>query len=354
MFVGGEFYYDPAWRVETPMIATGDMTFLNGGKACLIVISDYLRDQGIDCILLPAYICPTIVNTLENNGLICSYYQAKPDLSIDLDDLARKAPNHGVVYFINYFGFTHSQEELALLRDLQQRGVLVVEDNAQAGFSQTTMGDFVFNSMRKLCAYDGGYLSTSLNMEPYIDKHKGQPNRRLPLIREYRSRLPDYLFQGKGDREKLNSLYESAELYYESDLVVEGDTDERWQIEHIDWPGIKLVRRENYRFLASLISDIPELTPLLPDLSEDVMPCGLPVYVSGVPRDWLFDELGNAGIGLTIHWDAILRDPRLNGNPVIVEMASKMMTLVIDQRVTHKQLEYLSLTLRDCIEKYRP
>ena len=83
------------------------------------------------------------------------------------------------------------------------------------------------------------------------------------------------------------------------------------------------------------------------------MPCGLPVYVSGVPRDWLFDELGNAGIGLTIHWDAILHDPRLNGNPVAVEMASKMMTLVIDQRVTHKQMEYLAQTLRLLIKKYR-
>jgi len=229
----------------------------------------------------------------------------------------------------------------------------VVEDNAQAGFSQTTMGDFVFNSMRKLCAYDGGYLSTSLNVEPYIDKRKGQPNRRLPLILEYRSRLPDYLFQGKGDRDELNDLYESAEQYYESDPVVEGDADERWQIEHLAWVGIKRVRHENYRYLLSLISDITELTPLLPDLPASVMPCGLPVYVSGVPRDWLFDELGNAGIGLTIHWDAILRDPRLNKNPVAVEMASKMMTLVIDQRVTHKQMDYLALTLRDCLEKYR-
>ena len=354
MFVGGEFYYDPAWRVDNPVIATGDMTFLNGGKACLLVISDYLRDQGIDRILLPTYLCPTIVNTLEKNGLACSYYQVKPDLSIDLDNLARKAAAHRAVYFINYFGFTHSQEELALLRGVQQRGLLVVEDNAQAGFSQTTMGDFVFNSMRKLCAYDGGYLKTALEVDPYIEKRKVQPNRRLPLIREYRSRLPDYLFQGKGDRDVLNSLYESAELYYESDPVVEGDADERWQIEHLDWVRIKRVRRENYLYLLSITSDIPELTPLFPDLPEGVMPCGLPVYVSGVPRDWLFDELGNAGIGLTIHWDALLRDPRLNGNPVAVDMAAKMMTLIIDQRVTHKQLEYLALTLRDCIEKYRP
>ena len=60
----------------------------------------------------------------------------------------------------------------------------------------------------------------------------------------------------------------------------------------------------------------------------------------GVPRDWLLDELGKAGIGLTVHWEEILSDPRLNGNPVAVDMASRILTLVIDQRTSHKQLDY--------------
>ena len=79
------------------------------------------------------------------------------------------------------------------------------------------------------------------------------------------------------------------------------------------------------------------------------MPLGLPVYVSGVSRDWLFDELGNAGIGLTIHWDEILSDPRLNGNPVAVDMARRILTLVIDQRTSHKQMDYMAQCLVDFI-----
>ena len=198
MFVGGEFYYDPAWRVENPVIDTTRMTFLNGGKACLIVICDALREKGIDRILLPSYLCPTIVNTLEKCGLACGYYQVNPDLSTDLEDLAGKAQGFRAVYFINYFGFPRPRKELALLRSLRQNGVLLVEDNAQFGFSEPGTGDFVFNSMRKLCAYDGGYLYSAIEVDPYIDKRKGQPNRRLPLIRRYRARLADYLFQGKG------------------------------------------------------------------------------------------------------------------------------------------------------------
>lgn len=350
MPIGGEFYYDPSWQVTTPLVETGQMTFLNGGKACLIVISEFLREQGIRRVLLPAYLCPTIVNTLERSGLTCGYYHVTPQLTIDLDDLARQAREYRAVYFINYFGFPRSSEELALLRELQKNGALLVEDNAQAGFCETFCGDFVFNSMRKLCAYDGGYLETSFDVQPQLNRWGGQVNRRLPLIREYRSRLAAYLFRADGRQEELQDLYKRAEQYYDEDWVVEGDGDERRGIEHLDWPAIVQKRRKNYRYLLDLLITLPELTPLYPGLPEGAMPYGMPVTVPGAARDWLFEELGRSGIGLTIHWEAICRDPRLNRDTTAVRLASEMLTLVIDQRVTHKQLDYLALTLRRLIK----
>ena len=353
MFVGGEFYADTRWRVEQPVIFTRGMTFLNGGKASLIVISEYLLEHGISKILLPSYLCPTIVNTLEGCGLTCDYYPVRADLSIDLDELARKVAHHKAVYFINYFGFRHSAVVREYLAGLRQQGVMVVEDNAQAGFVENSIGDFVFNSMRKLVPYDGGYLVTPFDVTPYIKRHQGCPNRRLPVIRLYRKRLGDYLFEGIGGRGELEGLYEQAEHDYETDTVVEGDPQERWQIEHLDWQAIRQVRRENYRYLLGLIAEVPGVTPIFPALQEDNMPMGLPVYVSGVPRDWLFDELGNAGIGLTVHWDELLRDPRLNGDVIAVNMASRMLTLVIDQRTSHKQMDYLVENLVMSIRNYR-
>lgn len=326
------------------------MIFLNGGKACLIVVSDYLLEHGVKKILLPSYLCPTIVTTLERCGLVCDYYQINPDFSIDLDDLAQKVLSHQAVYFINYFGFLHPLPVRNFLSSLRQKGVIVVEDNAQTGFTDHNTGDFVFNSIRKLAAYDGGYLITNFEVKPYITKYQGRPNRHLPVIREYRDRLAAYLFQGSGDHDALVRLYRLAEDYYESDLVVEGDPQERQQIERLDWEGIKQVRRENYIYMLSLISGLSGLTPVYPVLQLDTMPLGLPVYVTGVPRDWLFNELGNAGIGLTIHWEGLLRDPRLNGNQIAVEMAGRILTLVIDQRTSHKQMDYLVQNLIDCIK----
>ncbi len=341
MFVGGEFYADERWTLERPGIDTSGLTFLNGGKACLIVIADALRAQGIDSVLLPAYLCPDIVTTLERCGLGCAYYAVRPDLSIDLADLERKAARQRAVYFINYFGFPHAPETQAVLKGLQGQGRLLIEDNAQAAFWTRSIGDFVYNSLRKFCAHDGGYLAAPYGMAAYIQRHEDAPNRRLPVIREYRARLAQYLYGNMDNYDELVGLYELSEQYYTEDMAVAGDPQEKDAIERMDWTGMRQARCKNYAYLLRAIRDIPELTPIFPKLTKDATPLGLPVYVAGISRDVLWDRLGEAGIGLTIHWGGILRDARLNKDTTAVEMAGRMLTLVIDQRTSRTQMDYM-------------
>ena len=223
----------------------------------------------------------------------------------------------------------------------------MIEDNAQAGFLTHTTGDFAFNSMRKLCPFDGGYLKTSHEITPYLAAYKDRENHRLPLIRQYRKQLRGYLFEDLGERESLEDLFELAETYYARDGVVLGDEIERQQIEHLDWAAIKQIRRQNYTNLLKLISGISIISPILPSLQPDNMPLGLPVYVRNGLRDPLNEFLGDNGIGLTIHWEDLLTDPRLNGNTLAVEMTRNILTLAIDQYTSQEQLEYLSQKLAE-------
>lgn len=345
MFVGGEFYYDPAWLGDTPSISTENMYFLHGGRACLTAISDFLLDHGIDRVLLPSYLCPSIVQTFERSGIAWDFYQINEDFSVDLGDLAHKITGFQAVYFINYFGFFHNLETQNFFKQLQQNGILVIEDNAHAGFPHHLTGDFILNSIRKLAAYDGGYLITRHNMIPYLNKYLGCPNRRLPLIREYRERLYHYLFDKTGSYNELDSLFQRSTQYYETDLVILGDLDERRQIERLDWKGIHQIRRDNYQYLMNWVSSIPEIQPIYPELQADNTPFGLPVYFLGADRDRVYEELGKAGIGLTIHWEDIQTDLRTNHNPLAVDMAGRMLTLTIDQRMSHKKIDYLAMNL---------
>lgn len=354
MFVGGEFYSDPRWRTDTrslPLAGTQPVCFLNGGQACLMLIADYLREHSLNKVLLPAYLCPTIPRTLQRSGLSCSFYRVRADFSLDLEDLAAKisADPHQAVYFINYFGFSPAAPALDFLRGLRPQGVIVVEDNAQGGFFNHPSGDFVFNSLRKFAAYDGAYLSAPTGMSPYVERYRGRINRRLPLIRAYRARLAHYLFEDTDDADELDALFEQAEGYYETDRVVLGDTQEQAGIEHLDWEAIRRVRRENYAYLLSRVQAIPEIMPIFPALQDENMPLGLPVYFSGVSRDRVAEQLGEAQIGLTVHWENIHAQPDTPAQRLAVEMSSQILTLAIDQYTGREQLDYLVEQLIEAI-----
>jgi len=353
IFVGGEFYNDQTWRTDevNHFPQTREFNyFLNGGQACLRVIGDYLVAHKIDKILLPAYLCPTITRTLTECSLSLEYYHINEDFSIDLNDLAAKAAVQAhAIYFINYFGFAHSKHEQDYLQDLQKQGRILVEDNAQAGFSETTIGDFVFNSLRKFVPYDGAYLNASCSMERYINAYRGRLNRRLPLIRQYRSGLSRYLFQDEGNPEKLDALFEQAETHYELDHVVLGDVQEKASIGHMDWQGIRLARRENYSYLLNQLNGIPGISPIFPALQENNIPMGLPIFFNGISRDRVNAFLGDHQIGLTIHWEKMHQGPLTSAQKEAIEMSDRILTLTIDQYTNHTLLDYLLVQLHKAL-----
>ncbi len=351
MIIGGEFYEDPTWQTEVASDAFQGMHFLNGGRACLTVIADYLLARGIRNVLLPEYLCPTILDVLERCGMGWEFYAVQPDFSVNLVDLAQKAASAKAIYFIHYFGFLQPNPVRAWMKDQQKKGALIIEDDAQMGLLLQPTGDFVFNSLRKFVPYDGGYLRTTQDVSASLNKFPARPNQRLPLIRAYRRGLRDYLLEKQGKYAALTALYQQAEALYEAEPVVIGDPGEQWQIEHQDWAGIRQKRRANYEYLMEQIRGISEITPLFPELQAENMPLGLPVFVKSALRDALFERLGQAGIGLILHWEEILTDIRMQRNEDAIQMAKQILTLPIDQRVTHKQMDYLVYQLAQGIIK---
>ena len=344
MFVGGEFYEDNVWVTSSPSPPVRGAFFLNGGRACLTVIAHYLRANSINRILLPSYLCPNILDVLDASGFTYDFYQINEDLSIDQADLQKKAQAHQAVYLINYFGFLHSPRTRDIFRDFKLNGKMIVEDNAQACTFVDPIGDFVFNSMRKFCGFDGSYMATRIDCSEIINAFPERFNRRLPVIREYRRRLADYLYKNQGSRTELDTLFHKAETLYR-DGVIHGNAEEKQKIECLDWTTIKSVRRQNYEFLLRRIVDIPHIKPIFRALQPEIMPLGLPVYVDGISRDMANEELSEAGISLSIHWDDLLNDPRTNHDPLVTKMAGSMLTLVVDQYTSRSQLEYLARNL---------
>jgi hypothetical protein len=76
--------------------------------------------------------------------------------------------------------------------------------------------------------------------------------------------------------------------------------------------------------------------------------------VRGGLRDQLNECLGENGIGLTIHWEDITTDPRLQNHTEAIEMASRILTLTVDQYTNTEQLQYQAQKLADFAAKYLP
>ncbi len=76
------------------------------------------------------------------------------------------------------------------------------------------------------------------------------------------------------------------------------------------------------------------------------MPLDLPVYLHGHDRDRFLEALADESISLTVHWDALLTDPRTNTNPLTFEMAKNIITLPVDQYTNGEQIEYLLAQLK--------
>lgn len=96
------------------------------GRGALLRACTEIASRGKPNILLPAYHCPSGITPAIHAGLQPVFYRVRRDLSIDLDDLYRKADaKTAAVLVIHYFGVA---TDLQPLQTLRERGVQVIED----------------------------------------------------------------------------------------------------------------------------------------------------------------------------------------------------------------------------------
>ena len=349
-FIGGEFWSDPGYRSDSAQIPTAGMTYLNGGEAALRLACDYLMAQGVRELLVPSYLCPTIADAFDRYGFAYTFYDIEENFRINLDNLQSLTPGFKVLYIINYFGYGFTNEEVNVLIQLKEQGMLIIEDDAQGGFNRASVANIRFNSLRKIVPYDGSFFYSDLDMSKNLAKFTGLPNHRLPVIREYRQTFARLLADGAESFDALNVLFDQSEHHYYADLTVLGDSDEQTSVERLDWLAIEATRKANYRRLYDQLVDVPEIEIIFPKVSPDGPPLGFPIYVKNGRRDVFLDYLREGQIYPIVHWD-ILRDSRINMHPKTVAMSSKIITLLLDQRFGLDDMDYEAGVARAFFER---
>jgi len=338
--IGGEQWFDlNLFRSDANNFLNADFTFLSGGQSSLNFILKQLDLKEGEVILLPAYLCPTIVWNLQRNKAKYRFYRIKQDLTIDLEDLEAKISEHNprAVLFINYFGVYHGGETLEYMSSLKNKGIALIEDAVQMlWFSrQYFIGDYVFNSFRKFLPIDGSLVISEAKGEfgEVIDEYYEHMNMA-------RLKITAYVKYGLGTAEDFVKLYLMAEEDYGKTTEVKGMAEiSRDLLNKVDVKGIGEARRRNFAYLEARLAECGCIKPLFKkeDLGGNI-PIGYPVLIEN--RDSIKSALRSRAIYCPAHWP-ILGEPWVGAFPESMELAKKILTLPIDQRYDEDDMDRL-------------
>ena len=142
-----------------------DLFYFETGREALVSGLQRLNLPSGSKVLIPAYICESICNTLTEAGYEIEFIDIEENLSIDLVKLEKilNESNISSILVPHYFGFPVDLDPIKKL--CERFGIYLIEDCAHSflskykGKSLGDTGDIAIFSMRKsLPVFDGGAL----------------------------------------------------------------------------------------------------------------------------------------------------------------------------------------------------
>ena len=341
-FIGGEYFYTPALFSKKKEFfldnylqnkyAGKEYYYSFGGYYSIIRILKTLNLRNDEKVLLPSYLCPSILIPFDRLSVKYTFYKVNRDLEIDVDDLQNRLdPTIKAVFFINYFGFPANINS-DVIETLRARNVTIIEDIVQSFFSDLPLiGDFAFNSFRKFLPVDGSIIISNRDMSPSADKSCNSY-----LFRKVSGQWLRYLHIEYGivPEKWYLKLFEKAEVNYYTDKPCSFDIFNRYVLSRCNIGRLCEIRRKYFKTLLSSFSK----QALFKEMSDKIVPLGFPIIIED--RDRLRMQLQKRNIYCPVHW-------KLNSSIKKEEFAESwfvsdhILTIPIHERNTEADIEYL-------------
>jgi len=345
--IGGEFWYDKRiLKKGSNNFNEKKLIYLDGGQSAIEFILSKINFNKNEYILMPSYLCPTILFKFTKNDINILYYEIGADLSIDINSVKTLIKKYDIsaLFFINYFGFYHNDESITYLRELKEEGIILVEDAVQMLWFNRLgkfIGDYVFNSYRKFLPYDGSLVLCS-----EYEKYVASENRYHDIVTEARTRKTEYIENNNDKEEEFLKLFNQAEKYYYKEDNVNGmDIGTQRMLNNIDFMRLKKQRLENFKYLYSNLIKFKNIKLIFSyEQIEDNIPLALPVIIG--KRDIVRQELRKYHIYCPVHWD-ITNESWATNFPISVNLSKSILSIPIDWRYSKNDIDYFI----DCFNK---
>lgn len=330
--IGGEFDVDLqrlSYSYSGNVCLDGLYRYSTGRSALYYILLDIKDRNNISKILMPDYLCSSVVIAAEKAGLEVVFYPLDDKLELDELHFANLYDEKSAVLIINYFGLQNIQNQVAYIRTLCKDAV-IIEDDVQGfyEFQKELVGvDYKFTSLRKTFACpDGGlvkthYLLPEVNTENKFHQYKLAGS----ILKSLRK--PEYY-----DDAVYLSMFEKGELMIDNDIADGMSNIALNIISKTDTDRVSYIRKRNAKFICNGLESLC-LKTILP-VSEDKTPLFIPIYLEdrNKVRKYLFQH----NCFCPVHWP-------LEGLNVKkgAEMAEHELSIIVDQRYTNADMEYI-------------
>lgn len=348
MEIGSEFYIGktewdiikhsdglPQWLSKY-----GNITLTSSGRGAISLILSQIKPK-IKKVLLPVYICDSVIKPFISAGYDCIFYNLNSDFTVELDCLIHS--DLGVFLHMGYFGFHTNKNMDSTLQVLKEKSVIIIEDVTHTLFSnypRYASNDFCFGSIRKWFGIpSGGFLASHkiVNFElldasnNFVNLRETGLHRKSDYMKSRdKSTKSIYLSEFKRAEQILDEDFSPYKIDHTSELI----------IKNIDEKQLGNSRKTNYIFLLEQLNDVEGIEIIFNNLETDIIPMFFPIHVK-LSRDKLRFNLIEKEIYCPVHWPIPMQ---LNEylNSITKEIYDSILSIPCDQRYQIKDMRRIT------------
>lgn len=350
---------------KVPSAFTDCQNFFVYGRYALV---EALKRAGVapgSVVLLPAYHCRTIVESVLHLGAEARFYPMTAELRPDFPSMHDLVTNGAVrtLLMTHYFGFANALDEAR--RFCEMHKMALIEDCAHAFYGEHegqvlgTVGHFsVASAWKFLPLRDGAMLrdntgitaAMDLKRQPIKDEIKAM----LSILQGWmRARLKKRVLP-EVDVGLLNrrALEISAaipvrqvteEIQFQPDRVeMAGMATSRWMVSHAAHDPVMRRRRENYLHWLAGVQGLQGVRPLFPELPDGVVPYAFPLLTDA--GGLVFHALKLAGIPIW-RWEDVAKTEC----PVSLDYRLRLLQLPCHQDLSREEIDWMLLVLHGVV-----
>lgn len=284
----------PPW--ERPGLSTA---YAETGRQALSIIGDVLRTRGRSTLIVPGYLCESMIVPFRNGGWRIRSIPLDEDLRYpsDFASFLERSLDGAVLLLASYFGRRPDASHAAMASEARERGAVIIEDETHRLLQPGgTDADFSFASLRKvLPVADGAYVQGDAEILDRISALAEDDSGRWAAMDAKRSAI-----DGTGDIDHRSLFVAANEVLEEDGRLLRATSRTRTTVQVLPYESMAATRRENAAVLRQLLdrAGLPTLS-----LGPDDVPSHLVVRVSA-PHD-LQRRLASSNIFTSIHWPEV-------------------------------------------------